>query len=127
MRPVLLLAAVLLCGAGDATKPAAPQSAPDTWVPCTTADLIVLNKVDAKATPLTLKVGQQASNVSLSIALRSCMTRPPDLPKDSAAYLDIVDSRPGAPVFHGWMLAAEPGVSMLQHPVYDVRLVSCHN
>ncbi len=112
--------------AADSAKPdAAAQSAPDTWLPRDTADLVILDKVNAKSTPLTLKVGQAADNASLSIALRSCVTRPVDLAKDSAAYFDITDSRPGAPGFHGWVLANEPSVSMFQHPIFDVRLVAC--
>ena len=128
MRLTLLLAALLLAAAGpDPAKPdATPQSAPDTWQPRDTAELVILDKVNAKATSLTLKVGQAAENASLSIALRACVTRPPDLPKDAAAYFDIVDSRAGAPGFHGWVLANEPSVSMFQHPIYDVRLAACH-
>ena len=123
-----LLAALLLATAASAqtVKPdAGPQSAPDTWLPRDTADLVILDKVNAKSTPLTLKVGQAADNASMSITLRSCVARPADLPKDSAAFFDIKDSRPGAPGFHGWMLANEPSVSMFQHPIYDVRLVVC--
>ena len=130
MRAALLLATLALAPPAWAQAPAkpdaAPPSTPDTWLPRDTADLIVLDKVNAKSTPLTLKVGQAADNQSLSIALRACVARPPDLPKDSAAYFDITDSRPGAPGFHGWILADEPSVSMFQHPIYDVRLVACH-
>ena len=82
--------------------------------------------MNAKSSGLTLKVGQAADNASLSIALRSCVARPPDVPKDAAAYLDITDSRLGAPGFHGWILVNEPAVSMFQHPIYDVRLLACH-
>ena len=123
-----LLLAALVQAPGQAQTPPKPdaQSGPDTWLTRETAELLVLDKVNAKSTPITLKVGQAAANSSLSIALRACAIRPPDLPRDSAAYFDITDSRPGAPAFHGWMLANEPGVSMLQHPVYDVRLVACH-
>ncbi len=128
MRSALLLAMLLLAAAGpDPVKPdAAPQSVPDAWQPRDTAELVILDKVNAKATNLTLKVGQAAENASLSFALRACVARPPDLPKDSAAFFDIVDSRPGAPAFHGWILANEPSVSMFQHPIYDVRLAACH-
>jgi hypothetical protein len=28
-------------------------------------------------------------------------------------------------VFRGWMFANAPGVNMLQHPVYDIRLLAC--
>ena len=131
MRAALLLALALTAPLAMAQAPpkpdaAAPQSAPDSWLPRDVADLVVLDKVNAKSTRVSLKVGQAADNASLSIALRACVIRPPDVAKDSAAYLDISDSRPGAPGFRGWMLANEPSVSMFQHPIYDVRLVDCH-
>jgi hypothetical protein len=28
-------------------------------------------------------------------------------------------------VFRGWMFAEAPGVNMLEHPVYDVRILRC--
>ncbi len=128
MRLAATLALLLLSSAAAAQTPkpdAAPPSPPDTWVPRGTAELKVLNKVDAHVDTVTLKVGEAADNASLSIALRACAIRPPDLPQDSAAYLDIKDSRPGAPGFHGWIFANEPAVSMLEHPIYDVRLIGC--
>ncbi len=105
--------------------PATAPSAPDGWLTRDSADLLVLDKVNAKSGKLTLKVGQAADNASLSIALRACAVRPPDQAQDAAAYLDIKDSRLGAPGFHGWMFANEPGLNMLEHPVYDVKLVGC--
>ncbi len=124
--------AALLLGAAPALAQAPPKtdapppSVPGSWVPRDTADLLVLDKVNAKSTPLTLKVGQAADNASLSITLRACSVRPPDQQQDATAYLDIRDSRAGAPGFHGWMFVNEPAVNMLEHPVYDVRLVACH-
>ena len=124
-RLALLAGAALLATQAVAQAPVAPPSA--DWLPRTTAELQVLDKVSAHATALTLKVGQAADNASLSIALRACMVRPPDKAQDSAAYLDIQDSRPGAPGFHGWMFSNEPSLSMLEHPIYDLHLVSCHS
>jgi hypothetical protein len=127
---VVLLVALLFAAPAIAQTPAKPDmpapSTPGSWVPRDTADLLVLDKVNAKSTALTLKVGQAADNASLSISLRACSVRPPDQPQDSAAYLDVKDSRAGAPGFHGWMFANEPAVNMLEHPVYDLRLVGCH-
>lgn len=125
MIRALLLAGVALMASGQAPQSPAPQSAPDTWLGRDTADLLVLDKVSAKSVSLTLKVGQQADNASLGIALRACAVRPPDLPQDASAFLEIKDSRPGAPGFRGWMFKNEPGLNMLEHPVYDVRLVGC--
>ena len=48
--------------------------------------------------------------------------------KDAAAFLEMTDSRRAAgaqQVFRGWMFANAPGVSMLEHPVYDVRVLDC--
>jgi hypothetical protein len=124
MRRALLLALPLLCAAADAPAPP-PASPPDTWLPRTTADIQVLDKVNAQSGVVTLKVGQVAENASLSITLRGCAVRPPDLPQDATAYIDVADSRKGAPGFHGWIFANEPALSMLEHPIYDLRLLAC--
>lgn len=94
-------------------------------MPEQTVQLRVMNKVDSHPQMLTVQVGQSASFGSLTIVPRSCLARPADQIQDWAAYLDITDSRQGEPSFHGWMLAKEPWIGVLQHPVYDVRLVGC--
>ena len=105
--------------------PAAPQSVQLTWVPQSTAQLQVLDKVNAQNALVTVKVGQEAQFGSLNILVQACDIHPPDQPQDSAAFLTITDSRPDAPGFRGWMLADNPSLSMLQHPIYDVRVVGC--
>jgi hypothetical protein len=121
MRRALLVVLPLLCAAADAAAP----SPPDSWLPRTTADIQVLDKVNAQSGTVTLKVGQIAENASLSITLRGCAIRPPDLPQDATAFIDVADSRKGAPGFHGWIFANEPSLSMLEHPIYDLRLLGC--
>ena len=104
-----------------------PLKLPSNWVPQTTAQLQVLDKVNAQNAVLTVKVGQEAQFASLNILVQACDLRPPDQPDDSAAYLTITDSRSDSPAFHGWMLAHEPFLSMLQNPIYDVRVVACRS
>ena len=115
--------------AQPSTAPSAPPAAPQpmqlTWLPQPSATLQVLDKVNAQSSVLTVKVGQQAQVGSLTIQVQACDTHPPDQPQDSAAYLNITDSRADASGFHGWMLANNPSLSMLQHPIYDVRVVGC--
>jgi hypothetical protein len=89
--------------------------------------LKVLDKINARSLTLNGQVGQTLQFGTLTIAVRACMVHPPDQPADSTAFLDITDSREGAPAFHGWMFADEPAVSMFEHPVYDVRVTSCHS
>ena len=106
--------------------PAAPPAATrPSWLPQGTAELQVLDKVNAQNALLTVKVGQETQFGSLSIQVQACDIHPPDQPQDSAAFLTITDSRPDAPGFRGWMLADNPSLSMLQHPIYDVRVVGC--
>jgi hypothetical protein len=86
---------------------------------------MALDKVTARVSALTGRVGQSVSFGSLTVAVRSCIVRGPDQPADQAAYLDITDSRDPNLNFHGWMLLSSPGLSMLEHPIYDIRLAAC--
>ncbi len=107
---------------------AAPPAAAQEWVPRQNAELQVLDKVTARVSVLRANVGQAAQYGTLTIAVRACNARPPDEVPDAAAFLEMTDSRRAAgaqQVFRGWMFANAPGVSMLEHPVYDVRVLDC--
>jgi hypothetical protein len=103
--------------------PAGPPS--NLWEPRGTADLVALDKIDERVVNLSVAVGQTATFYHLNIAVKACLVRPKDQPADSAVYLDITDSHPTQPGFHGWMLSNEPAASMMQHPVYDIRITAC--
>jgi hypothetical protein len=107
------------------TTPAAPPPMQLTWLPQASALVQVLDKINAQSTVLTVKVGQQAEVGTLNIQVQACNTHPPDQAQDAAAYLTITDSHADTPSFHGWMLANNPSLSMLQNPIYDVRVVGC--
>jgi len=101
--------------------------AQEGWVPKTTAELVLLDKVRAQPSKVEVRVGASATFGTLTINLRSCLVRPPDQAADSAAFLVITDSRgKGEDVFKGWILANTPSVSQMEHPLYDLRLVACH-
>lgn len=99
---------------------------PEQWQPAANAVLQVLDKVDAQSAELTVKVGGSVQYRSLTIAVRACDTSTKGEKTDATAFLDITDSHPDQPSFHGWMLRSDPSVSMLQHPIYDVRILACH-
>lgn len=106
---------------------AAPALA-QRWDPQRVAELQALDKVNARVSTLRVPVGQPATFGTLTLTVRACNARPPDEVPDAAAWLEIADSRPpanGAAVFRGWMFANAPGVNMLQHPVYDIRVLDC--
>jgi hypothetical protein len=110
--------------AGVPPVPEAPQWA-NVWVPRASADLQFLDKVNAQTSTATVKVGQSIQFESLTVQVAACDVRPPDQPADATAYLVISDSHPDAPGFKGWMLRSDPSVSMLEHPLYDVRVLGC--
>jgi len=121
-RPVLasLAAAVALAAA-------VPASAQE-WVPRQTAQLQALDKVTARVSVFDVRVGEPARFDTLTILVRACHGRPPDEVPDAAAWMEITDSRAPAgspPAFRGWMFANAPGVHMLEHPVYDIRVLAC--
>lgn len=101
------------------------QPAPGSWLPRGTVELTALDKVRALPTTLTVQVGDTVRYGSLSIALRGCVVRPPDQARDSAAFVEVTDSHPGGPGFRGWMLASAPALGMMEHPLYDLRVVAC--
>ncbi len=107
------------------TIPQPPGPSPDSWAQSGNAVLVLMNKVDSHPRQVTVPVGGSITYGSLTITVRSCLSRPGDQIEDWAAYLDIVDSHTDEPGFQGWMLAKEPWLGMLQHPVYDVRLTDC--
>lgn len=124
LAAIALAAALLARPAAAADAP--PPSPPDTWVPRTTAELVLLEKLRAQPTAVTVSTGQSTTFGTLTVALKSCATRPPDLPQNSAAFLEVTDSKRGpAPVFRGWVLSNTPSVSQMEHPIYDLRLVAC--
>lgn len=120
IRPAWM-AALLALGAA---LPAAAQE----WRPQRVAVLQALDKVTARVITLRATLNQPERFGSLTITVRTCNARPPDEVPDAAAWMEITDSRApanGAAVFRGWMFAEAPGVHMLQHPVYDIRILEC--
>jgi hypothetical protein len=107
------------------TAPSPPQPILLNWQPQGSAQVQVLDKVNAQSAVLDVKVGQQGKFGSLTIQVQACKIHPADQARDSAAYLTITDSHADVPGFQGWMLANEPSASMLQSPIYDVRVVGC--
>lgn len=119
MTRSLLLALLLL--------PALPAAAQE-WEPRRTAEIQALDKVNARITVLRATVNEPARFGTLTLLVRSCQGRPADEVPDAAAWMEITDSRSPAgsgPVFRGWMFAENPAANMLEHPVYDIRILSC--
>ena len=94
------------------------------------AVLQALDKVSARVSVLEVPVGKTVAFGTLEITARACDKRPPEETPESAAFLEIVEKRPGevsATPFIGWMFASSPALSAMEHPVYDVWVLDCKN
>src|SRR3954470_15789551 len=132
MRRILALG-LLLAGAitpAAAQDNSAPPSAADVhWLPpARTAVLQMLDKITGRVRTIDAPIEQTVRFGALSITAHTCRKRPPEEPPESAAFLEIRETKPGeAPrgVFSGWMYASSPAVSALENPVYDVWVLDC--
>ena len=122
---MLLVGVLVGSPAWGQVPPTGAMSAPDAWVPRPVADLIMLEKLRAQPSALRVPTGQSGIFGTLTVTVKQCVTRPSDLPQNSAAFLEVVDSKGSAPVFRGWVLSNTPAVSQFEHPLYDIRLVAC--
>jgi hypothetical protein len=92
------------------------------------AELQGLDKVTARTQRFYAPVGEATRFGTLEVTVGDCLVNTPDAPPESAAYLTIVDHKPGQPeekLFVGWMFASTPSLSALDHGVYDLRVLAC--
>ena len=100
------------------------------WLKNSSAEFNTLDKITARTKNIEINLNEDAALGSLIINLRSCQNRPPDFLPESAAYVEIFDTLNQSLeeknlVFSGWMFSSSPAISSLEHPVYDISLVSC--
>jgi hypothetical protein len=88
-----------------------------------------LNKVTARASKLEILLGEYVRFGKIEIEVLKCWQSPPEDLPETAALLRVTDYKSEEPVlmFQGWMFASSPALSSLEHPVYDLRILSCVN
>lgn len=87
-----------------------------------------LDKITGRAIDVNAPVGVPVRFGTLTITARYCYTVPPEEPPETAAFLQIDENKTGAPakrMFSGWMFASTPALNALEHPVYDVWVITC--
>lgn len=121
------------------------------WIDGNRLVLQTLDKVTARIQTVDAVIGEPVRFGTLEITPHYCAFRPPELPPDHSAFLEIKgialnagrsesqkdtsqnsikdiasDSlNPAQTVFSGWMFASSPALSGLEHAVYDVTLLNC--
>ena len=125
------------------------QQRSESYVQTQQVTLRALDKIIGRYTDFILEVGEPKIYGSLLLEVDVCFQRPPEEPPESAAFLRISSAsskrvksmavprlldegdmealRVGDSenYFSGWMFASSPGLSGLEHAVYDVWVINC--
>jgi hypothetical protein len=136
-----LLAASLVALLGVSAPIASAELEPRSGV-----TLRALDKITGRSTDIKVRVGRMVEFGRLEITPRACWQSPPEDAPESAAFLEIVSKGPTrrsleleadrprvnteggdteTRLFSGWMYASSPGLNALEHPTYDVWVISC--
>jgi hypothetical protein len=87
-----------------------------------------LDKITARITRFEVPIDRTALFGTIEVTPRVCHTKPPTEPPQTTAFVEVNERRhEGEPrrIFTGWMFADSPGLSGVEHPVYDVWLTGC--
>ena len=117
MRRLLTVAALSL-----AALPAGAQEA----VTLGTGGLIrALDKLTGQVTDLTIPNATRQRFGRITVALRECRYPEGDPAGNAFAYVEVTEVGHDAPVFTGWIIAASPALSAMDHPRYDIWALRC--
>jgi hypothetical protein len=89
-----------------------------------------LDKITGRPTSITAPIGKPVHFATLTITVHFCYSTPQSETPETTAFVQIEDHRPDQPprrVFSGWMYGSSPGLNAVEHPLYDVWVISCNN
>lgn len=83
-----------------------------------------LDRLNGTVEDFEIRAGEELTFGRLVVSLLDCRT--PRNGSEAHAYLRVADVRqPDEILFDGWMFAASPAFAALDHPRYDVWVLSC--
>jgi hypothetical protein len=114
--------------------PAAPPPSDDIITPPAakitnpTAVFSGLDKITGRIITFDVAINETVQFGALQVTPRVCYTRPPSETQTTDSFLEVDEVTLQGEVrriFTGWMFAASPGLSAVEHPIYDVWLTNC--
>ena len=87
--------------------------------------LRVLDKTTGAVADLEMRAGEVAEIGVITLRLDECRYPSANPNGDAFALVEVWDSRLTDPVFQGWMIASAPALNAMDHPRYDVWVLSC--
>ena len=89
-----------------------------------------LDKITGVTTAFEAKIGETVTFGGLTVTPRVCYSREITEEPKTTSFVEVVEvALDGAKrkIFSGWMLAESPGLSSVEHPIYDVWLTGCRD
>ena len=89
----------------------------------------LLDKISNKLIDKTILVDDSNEMATLNIKVYACFSEPPTEISEDYVLVDINDNFQDIQknVYRGWMISSSPEVTALEHPIYDLWLLSCIN
>ncbi len=86
-----------------------------------------LDRITGAVNNFSMSVGETLEFERLEVTLEACRYPVDNINADAFALLKIRDIRDEEPSFYGWMFATSPALSALDHPRYDIWVLSCES
>ena len=89
-----------------------------------------LDKITGLTTTFEAKIGEEKRFGGLMVKADACYTRDITEEPKTVSFVEVDelesdDTR--KKIFSGWMFAESPGLSAVEHPIYDVWLTGCRD
>ena len=93
-------------------------------------EIKILDKVSSKSSKIILEIGKEKKFKNLLIKCLKCKNSEFDDTPEVTAYIQVKDlnnkDNDEVFVFNGWTFSSSPSLRPLDHPVYDMWLLSCY-
>ena len=93
-----------------------------------TAEFAGLDKITARIIKFDVKINETVQFGALQVTPRVCYNRAISDDPLTTGFIEVdevaLDNKINR-IFSGWMFADSPGLSAVEHPIYDIWLVSC--
>ena len=86
-----------------------------------------LDKMTGRTQTFEIAAGTEEMTDRLRVRLEACRSPDDNAQHGTMAFVQIWDTKRAedTPVFSGWMFAESPALSAMDHPRYDIWVISC--
>jgi hypothetical protein len=89
-----------------------------------------LDKITGITTTFEIAIGEKKRFGGLIVSPKACYSRPPTEEPKTSSFVQVAEleaDNTSRRIFSGWMFAESPGLSALEHPIFDVWLTGCRD